>query len=373
MNVRISIAPRPSIFGRRDASVPKRVASHALPPAGIDYSSYKTLEGTRVLITGSARGIGLASAKNLASLKATVIIADVSDTAEAEAAIKEVVPSAHVIRAPQLNLGSFSSISSFADWIDQQPEPVNILINNAGANFMGIDPWFEEKHGFAGLPMVNFAGPMTLTRRIIPKLIEASTPQRRSRIVNVCSIMHRFTRLPEDPELFLKDWWLGGSYRNCKLALTQSSLLLQAKHGSDGIDIVSVDPGAVYSNIWATSKILGRPPMSNILSALFSTPDDACASTVHATALPSSSDSEEVVKPAGYYARGLFANSLLCNGLVPEPLAGILSVTDWPLRSLSLGYFASRVQDVPVAPHALDLQATRRIFDYLESNVWSKM
>lgn len=334
-----------------------------------------------MLITGSARGIGLATAKNLASLKATVILADVSDVTDAEMSIKESVPGARVIRAPKLDLGSFSSIASFVDWLDKEPEPLNILINNAGANFMGVDPWYEKDHGFAGLPMVNFAGPMTLTRSLMPKLKAASaTADRRSRIINVCSIMHRYTTLPEDPDFFFKDWWIGGSYRNCKLALTQSTSILQARHGvDDAIDVASVDPGAVYSNIWATSKILGRPPMSSILSAVFSTPDDACASTVHAAALPStiiSTDSTregEILKPGGYYARGLFGNSLLCNGLVPEPLAGVLSVVDWPVRSLSGGFLASKVKEVPIAPHALDLQATEQIFAYLEDKVWRKM
>ena len=356
------------------------MATHAFrAPHGIGYSAYSSLEGVSALITGSARGIGLATAKNLASLNATVILADVSDISDAYAAIKEDCPGARVIKAPKLDLASFSSIGSFADWMDKQPEPLNILINNAGANFMGVDPWFEkEKLGFAGLPMVNFAGPMTLTRVLTPQLISASTvSNRRSRIINVCSIMHRFTRLPEDPEYFLKDWWTGGSYRNCKLALTQATSILQSKHGIDGIDAVSVDPGAVYSNIWATSKILGRPPMSLLLSTLFSTPDDACASSVHAAALPSppliAVEDQEVLRPGGYYARGLFANSLLCNGFLPEPLAGILSVSDWPLRSLSQGWLASKVKQVPVAPHATDLQATERIFGYLEDKVWKKM
>lgn len=47
--------------------------------------------------------------------------------------------------------------------------------------------------------------------------------------------------------LALQDWWIGGSYRNCKLALTMTTALLQQRLASKGIDSVSVDPGAVYS------------------------------------------------------------------------------------------------------------------------------
>ena len=125
---------------RNDSSRPK-TRFYALPPHGIEHSMYPSLEGMNVLITGSARGIGLATARNLASLKAKVILADLSSVADAEGHIKDHVARADIIRAPKLDLGSVSSVHSFADWMAKEARPLHLLINNAGANFMGVDPW----------------------------------------------------------------------------------------------------------------------------------------------------------------------------------------------------------------------------------------
>ncbi|GAX77961.1 hypothetical protein CEUSTIGMA_g5403.t1 [Chlamydomonas eustigma] len=62
--------------------------------------------------------------------------------------------------------------------------------------------------------------------------------------------------------------WEGGSYRNCKLASTMTTALLQKQLGSRGVECVSVDPGAVYSGLWSTSKIWGRPPASPLSDTL---------------------------------------------------------------------------------------------------------
>ncbi len=44
----------------------------------------------------------------------------------------------------------------FVDWWQAQAgaPPLHMLINNAGANFMGVEPWVTEQ-GVAGLPQVR--------------------------------------------------------------------------------------------------------------------------------------------------------------------------------------------------------------------------
>jgi hypothetical protein len=208
--------------------------------------------------------------------------------------------------------------------------------------------------------------------------------------------MHRVSSLPADPQRFLTDWWQGGAYRNCKHFNVVFSLLLQQaadkvnlapcllthvdSHQCDAVlthaptysfylplhqpkhtlaalmqvsmstggaqppplTVVAVDPGAVYSNIWATSKILGRPPGSTIISWLFAKPEDACATSVHAAAARG-------VRGGQYYARGMFAEGLIVKDTW-EPSAAALSCLDWPLRNLSNGRLMARVQAVDIAP-----------------------
>ncbi|KAG1676813.1 hypothetical protein FOA52_010322 [Chlamydomonas sp. UWO 241] len=253
-----------------------------------------------------------------------------------------------------------ASVHEWADWGEVRGTPLHVLINNAGANFMSVQPWFTEE-GVAGLPQVNFLGPLTLTWRLSGCLSKsAAASGQRSRIVNLCSLMHRHAQLPDDPNFFFTDWWVGGSYRNCKLALTCATALLQEQLGSAGVDVLSVDPGAVYSGIWATSEVWGRPPGSTLMRTLFATPDDACATTVHAAA------AAEIVQ-GGYYARGLFSRPPIVGG-ASEPVAGAVSLFDWPLRSLGAwigGGPAARIACVPVAPLAEEpcLAPARALWD----------
>ncbi len=178
----------------------------------------------------------------------------------------------------------------------------------------GVEPWFTEQ-GVAGLAQVNFLGPLTLTRRLSECMAGAAESSgARSRIVNLCSVMHRcaarrsrlcarthvrlliflflvpscshsflrllgltfpatlppqhpfprHARLPEDPQFFLKDWWVGGSYRNCKLALTMTTALLQRQLGPRGVDCVSVDPGecALLCKTKEGGRALAATPLS---------------------------------------------------------------------------------------------------------------
>lgn len=53
-----------------------------------------------------------------------------------------------------LDLGSQQQVHAFADWMKAQRVPLDVLLNNAGANFMGVEPWFTEQ-GIAGIPQVR--------------------------------------------------------------------------------------------------------------------------------------------------------------------------------------------------------------------------
>lgn len=54
-----------------------------------------------------------------------------------------------------MDLASFASVAAFAAAFTEQlrGEPLHVLINNAGANFMGQDPWHTST-GVAGIPQV---------------------------------------------------------------------------------------------------------------------------------------------------------------------------------------------------------------------------
>jgi hypothetical protein len=117
----------------------------------------------------------------------------------------------------------------------------------------------------------------------------------------------------------------------------------------------------VYSSIWATSKVFGRPPGSTIIRSLFATPDDACLTSVVAAAGHEAADASgvggsdgdrsatAVVRGGAYLARGLFARGGITRATW-EPAAGAISCLDWPMRSVTGGALAARVAAVDIAP-----------------------
>jgi hypothetical protein len=108
-----------------------------------------------------------------------------------------------------------------------------------------------------------------------------------ARVVNVASVMHRFQLHPyESPEIFLRQWDRGG-YRTCKLAVIMWTRELQRRLGSNNVTAVTVDPGSVYSNIWAASSAFGKPPISWLLKACYSPVEDGALVGVWAATAPS--------------------------------------------------------------------------------------
>uniref|UniRef100_A0A7S3VHE6 Uncharacterized protein n=1 Tax=Dunaliella tertiolecta TaxID=3047 RepID=A0A7S3VHE6_DUNTE len=304
--------------------------------------------------------------------------------------------------------GSMASVHRFCDkWNAQGPKKLHALVNNAGANFMGIPPWWTEQ-GVAGLPQVNFLGPYTLTRCLAPSLTAAAAEDGDARIVNVASVMHRWSSLPHDPQKFLSDWSgndSGGSYRNCKHAgvvfmLMLDQLIRQAQQDMQGtasscaagsnevlrgpllrcsrtrdnssgsnnihsnsmqhaskdpvsqagrmaprLRALSADPGFVHSGLWSTSKVLGNPPGSIVMQMLAAPTSDACATTVHAvTAADACSGS--------YWARGLFASKLITEAPL-EILTAPFCLLDWPLRQATRGDQASHIAATQIGSEAL--------------------
>src|SRR4051812_34248463 len=97
------------------------------------------ISGRVVAITGGARGLGLATAKELASRGARVAIGDLDgDLARVEAAV---LPGAGLHGGYALDV---TDPGSFEAFLDQAAElgPLDVLVNNAG--IMPVRPFAEE-------------------------------------------------------------------------------------------------------------------------------------------------------------------------------------------------------------------------------------
>lgn len=202
--------------------------------------------------------------------------------------IRAQYPDAHVRVGPKLDLAEKSDIINFASSLIKSQEHIDVLINNAGTNY--VKPW-STPEGIGGLCQVNYLGPYHLTRLLEDRLI-ASSP---SRVVNVSSVMHRFGCI-KDTESFLTSWDQGSKYANTKLANAVFAFELHRRLAPHGVVSCAVDPGGVASSIWKSSKLLSTGPIGWLINLIYAPPSDGATAVVHAASCVWDNDLTESVE-----------------------------------------------------------------------------
>jgi uncharacterized oxidoreductase len=134
-------------------------------------------KGNAVLITGGATGIGFALAEAFIRAGNNVLICGRRMTKLGDA--KRKLPQ---IRARQCDLSKKEDRQSFCDWVKQNYQDLNILVNNAG-----IQRAIDISEGTAKLfngedeVQINFAAPIHLSAYFAPML----TKKKEAAIINV--------------------------------------------------------------------------------------------------------------------------------------------------------------------------------------------
>jgi NAD(P)-dependent dehydrogenase (short-subunit alcohol dehydrogenase family) len=137
-------------------------------------------QGRRFVITGSNGGIGLQTARILASRGAEIVMACRSlAKAEAAAATVPGVDKGRV-EVRQLDVSDLASVRKLADTMLAEGRPVDVLINNAGV--LGV-PHALSAEGVEMHFATNYLGHFALTRALLPLLTD--------RVVVVSSREHR--------------------------------------------------------------------------------------------------------------------------------------------------------------------------------------
>ncbi|GAA2802085.1 oxidoreductase [Crossiella cryophila] len=145
-----------------------------------------TQHGRRALVTGANSGIGLETARALATAGATVILAgrDHTKLTTAAADIRTTTPNAKLQLLP-LDLANLASIKDAAADLLTQGRPLDLLINNAGV--MAVPDRRRTHDGFELTFGTNHLGHFALTGRLLPLLLAAPKP----RVVTVSAAVAR--------------------------------------------------------------------------------------------------------------------------------------------------------------------------------------
>ena len=210
-------------------------------------------EGRTFLVTGANSGLGLQAAKELAGAGATVLMA-CRDTGKAASAREQIAadhPDAR-LEIVALDLSDLASVEAAAEEVKARPEPLDVLINNAGVM---VPPEMRTKDGFELQFGTNHLGHFALTGRLIEKLLAAEEP----RVVTVSSMAHRAGKIDFDDLNWDHGYSRWPAYGRSKLANLLFTLELARRAEEAGTNLVAAaaHPGYSATNLQTAGIGLG--------------------------------------------------------------------------------------------------------------------
>ncbi len=231
------------------------------------------LTGKRIVITGGAAGIGLETARVLASAGAEITLA-VRRPAAAQLVAKELrqVTGNPAIEVRQLDLSDLRSVHSFVnDWAG----PLHILINNAG--IMAVPELERTPQGFEIQFGTNYLSHFALALGLHRFLAAANG----ARVVSVSSSGHFFSPVIFDDLSFdFVPYTPIGAYGQSKSATALLSVGITQRWADDGIVSNALNPGAIATGLQKHTGGLKTPVERR------KTPEQGAATTVLLAASP---------------------------------------------------------------------------------------
>ncbi len=206
--------------------------------AGVD------LAGKTAIVTGAASGIGVETARALASAGARVVMPVRSrDKAEAVAADIRATTGNAKVEVADMDLADFASVRAFADAFIAAGAPLDLLINNAG---IMATPERRIMDGFELQFGTNHLGHMLLTCRLAPALLKGAP----GRVVELSSIGHRRASINfDDPNFQHHPYDKWEAYGQAKTANSLFAVGLNRRLEPKGVNAYAVHPGGIMTGL----------------------------------------------------------------------------------------------------------------------------
>ena len=190
------------------------------------------LAGRKAVITGGARGIGLAAAERMLQSGAEVSLWDM-DAAALDAAAKRLAGTGK-INTCLVDVTSAASVTAAAQSAIGQMGQVDILVNNAGITGPNVTVWEYSPEDWRKVIDVDLTGPFICARAVVPLMIERNY----GRIVNIASIAGK----EGNPN--------ASAYSSAKAGLIALTKSLGKELAKTGIRVNCITPAAVETDIF---------------------------------------------------------------------------------------------------------------------------
>jgi len=206
-------------------------------------------QGQVALVTGAARGLGLAMARRFAAEGATVALADVDGDALREAAAALEPSAGAAVEADVVDVATAAAVDDWIGGLAERHGRVDVLVNNAGVirdnrvELVTDDDWRRVVD-------VNLTGAFNCIRAALPTMRE----RRYGRILSLSSMS-----------------WRGNfgqaNYAAAKAGLIGLTSTVALEGARDGITACAIAPGLIETPMLASmdagarEKLIARVPM----------------------------------------------------------------------------------------------------------------
>lgn len=206
------------------------------------------MQGKVCLVTGSSSGMGLVTARELATMGAIVVML-CRNRAKGEAVQAQIKAASGNVQVDLIvaDLSSLADVRRAANELKQRYTQLHVLINNAG----GMNA--ERKVTSDGLEatfVTNYLAPFLLTQLLLD-VLKASTP---ARIINVSAPAHKIGKIDFADLQSEHHYNALKAYSQAKLAQIYFTYDLAERLVTTDVTVNALDPGHVVTNFNTSTK-----------------------------------------------------------------------------------------------------------------------